>query len=133
MTPTQKTPQTDNTGSSTRPAGADDVVCSGCPDAHQCRQVWSLQRPGNLGGISLVLASAAAFLLPVLTAIVAAALTGRYLRSDDHMTLWQAAAAVSGLIAGALIGWRVVRSINKRTPVSQPTLPSQENPYARQQ
>ena len=133
MTLTQKTPTTDNTDSSARSAGADHVFCRGCPDAHQCRQVWSLPQRGNLNGARLVLASAAAFLLPVLTALLAAVLVGRYLRSAEYLTVWQGAAAALGLVAGALIGRRMVRLISGSTPPSSPTPTNQESSHGRQQ
>ena len=70
--------------------------CGRCPQADQCRQVWSTNRRGPLTPAGLSLASALAFLLPIITAIIAGALASVY--APD----WIIIAAGAGLIIGVL-------------------------------
>ena len=79
----------------------DEPVCSGCPEADKCRQVWSMPNQGSFTSAGLTLSSILVFLLPIITAIIAAALTHTFFPPQANSTRWEIAAALVGLIVGA--------------------------------
>jgi len=86
-------------------------ACDGCPGADRCRQVWSMPNRGPLTAGGLSLAGATAFLLPILTAIIAGAVAHSYL--PNSVLFWQILAVVIGLIAGCLLARMIMPLIRK--------------------
>jgi hypothetical protein len=84
------------------PSGAADKVCSGCPDADQCRQVWAAPRRGPLTPAGITLASASAFLLPLLCAILIGVAAGAYGAGSEYAAAWQIGGVIAGLMVGVL-------------------------------
>ena len=101
---TNKAQQDNNINS----ASPNEPDCGRCPLADQCRQVWSIDRQGSLTPTGLTLASALAFLLPIITAIIAGVLATAY--APD----WIIAAAAVGLVMGVLPAWLGMKLINNK-------------------
>lgn len=88
-------------------------ACSGCPQSHACRDVWSKRNDGPLRPVGLTLASAAAFLVPLVTAIGGGALAANYWPSSGKAPTGEILGALAGLIVGVLIGWVIVPRVAK--------------------
>ena len=95
-------------------AGA-DKLCGGCHHADKCRQVWSGTGNSPFSPAALSLASAAAFLLPIVCAIAAVWLCQTVAPVESAGLTWQLIAAAGGLGIGALFGWLIVSIIRRRS------------------
>ena len=91
----------------------DEPVCSGCPQADKCRQVWSMPNQGPFTSAGLTLSSILVFLLPIFIAIIAAAITHAFIPPQANTTRWEIAAAVLGLIVGAVLALMMLPLIKK--------------------
>ena len=88
--------------------------CAGCPQEHACRNVWAAENKGPLTATGMVLASLAAFALP-LAAAATGAVAGATIGGQDS---WHTAAGtLAGLAAGVALGVALVRIIRKRLHV----------------
>ena len=88
--------------------------CSGCPNAHACRDVWGAKNKGPLAPVGLTLGSAAAFLLPLVTAAVCGGVAHVMIEQDAAFPVWDMLAAAVGLALGAMLGWVVMPWIGRR-------------------
>lgn len=105
----------DGVGSETgSDASMSQRACSGCPNAHQCRDVWGRENCGPLAGAWLLLGSVIAFLLPLVIAIVAGAIVHATVEQDATLPIWDILAAGCGLVVGGVLGWVVMPAIRKR-------------------
>ena len=95
------------------PTSNEQPVCSGCPETDKCRQVWSMPNQGPFTAAGLTLSSILVFLLPILTAIIAAAVTHAFIPPQAETTRWEIAAAVGGLIVGAVLALMLLPLIKK--------------------
>ena len=91
----------------------DQKNCKDCFHADRCRQVWSESPGGTFSPAGLSLASLVAFLLPLVTAIVAGAAAHIYLIDQDNAPMAEIAAALAGLLAGAALAWLFMPSLKK--------------------
>lgn len=98
------------TAKSTEPS-----VCTGCPEAHKCRAAWSAPHQGPFSAVGLSLGSVLAFLLPITTAIIAAASVHAH-QTDPPSVLWDIIAAAFGMFLGAAIAMLVMPLIKKHFP-----------------
>ena len=90
----------------------DCFACEGCGQKHLCREVWAEPNRGPLSSAGVLVGSMLVFLLPILTAIVAAALVGNN-TANKEFSSGQAMAAVGGLIAGAIVAWLLMPLVRK--------------------
>jgi len=81
----------------------DHFACAGCGQRHLCRDVWAKPNQGPLSSTGLLVGSMLVFLLPILTAIVAAAIAGNYYTVEKEFSGVQALAAAGGAIAGVVV------------------------------
>lgn len=109
----------------------DDSHCAGCPTSDTCRQVWSLSRRGPFSPVGLSLSSAVAFLLPIITAIIAGVLADAYLSGPEPLadpsvgntfSLWIVIAVFVGLAVGAGVAWLIMPFIRRHFHV-EPSSP----------
>ena len=96
----------------------DDNICGSCPQVDKCREVWSKPNQGPFSPAGLSLCSAAGFLLPIMTAIIAGAIAHSYFSTGNKTSLWELVAAGLGLITGAAVAWLIVPIIKKRFPAN---------------
>jgi len=97
----------------------DDNVCGSCPHVDKCREVWSKPNQGPFSPAGLSLCSAAGFLLPIITAIIAGAVAHSYFSTGRKTSFWEPLAVGLGLIAGAALAWLIVPLIKKNKSGSQ--------------
>ncbi len=90
-------------------------ACGSCPNSDKCRDAWAHGNEGPLNSSGLVLSSIAAFILPLIMAIIVGSLTGSYAHPDDKM-LYQIAGSFAGLIVGGLIAYFIVRYLKEKFP-----------------
>ncbi|MBI9018338.1 MAG: SoxR reducing system RseC family protein [Phycisphaerae bacterium] len=88
--------------------------CTGCPNKDMCREVWAEENKGPLSPAGLVLSSIAAFLLPLICAIIAGSLAQKYMH--DNSDKIQIVASLGGLIVGVLIAWPIVQLLKNKFP-----------------
>jgi len=88
--------------------------CVGCPDEDKCRRVWSQPHKGPLNAAGLVISSGLAFLLPLLTAIMAGAVVHSFKDATNHVLAWEIGAALAGLLVGAMAAWSLMPLLRKR-------------------
>ena len=93
---------------------ANESACSGCPQADACRHVWSTPRRGPFNPVGLTISSGLAFLLPILTAIVAAALAHPYAPPQARFSLIEAAAGLGGLFVGVAVAMLIIPLVKRR-------------------
>jgi hypothetical protein len=91
----------------------DHFACAGCGQRHLCRDVWARPNQGPLNSTGLLVGSMLIFLLPILTAIVAAVIAGNYTATEDF-SFGQAMAAAGGFIAGVVIAWLGMPLVRKQ-------------------
>ncbi len=96
-------------------AGATQMpsVCKGCPNEHKCRDVWATPRQGPFSAGGIILASVAAFLLPIFFAILATALIRVYYTGAGIDVKVQILASLFGLAFGAGVAWMIMPLIRK--------------------
>jgi len=82
----------------------DHFACAGCGQRHLCRDVWEKPNQGPLSSTGLLVGSMLVFLLPILTAIIAAVIAGNYTVEKDFSGV-QAMAAAGGAIVGVIVAW----------------------------
>ena len=100
------------------PSGqSNQKICASCPNAHQCREVWSSPRRGPFSPTGLSLSSAVVFLLPIVSAISAGALAENFMADVDGFSHGLAVAMVTGLLLGIFAAWLILPAIKKRFPV----------------
>ena len=97
-----------------------EPFCRGCAQQDQCRRVWSGPKRDPLTPAGLSLASAVAFLLPLLTCILGGALAVHLFRESDNTFLFQALGAIFGLILGIALARLIMPFIRKRFHESAP-------------
>ena len=91
----------------------EEPVCSGCPDSDKCRQVWSMPNRGPFTSGGLLLSSILAFLLPILTAIIAGAVAHWARPAVSESPWWVIVAALVGLFVGVIIARLLMPLIKK--------------------
>ena len=94
--------------------GAERSVCGGCPHTDQCREVWGAGRRGPFSAVGLTLGSAAAFLLPWVTAILGAVAVRRLEGVREGFSVGQGLGALGGLLLGGVGAWLVMPMIRRR-------------------
>ena len=92
----------------------DRFACDGCGQKHLCREVWAEPNRGPLSAAGVLVGSMLVFLLPILAAIIAAAVAGNYTDAGTEFSVGQVIAAVCGLVAGAFIAWLLMPLVRKR-------------------
>lgn len=100
-------------------AQTDNTYCDGCSDADNCRKAWSAPRRGPFSAAGLSLGSALVFLLPLVTAIIAAAVYHYLKAPSEKFSLGQVLAAAAGLLIGACLARLLLPSIRKHFHESQ--------------
>ena len=103
----------DNKTDNTPPDSGD--VCLSCPQADECRDVWARPNKGPFNAVGLVISSILAFILPILTAIIAAALV----KSRQGATGKQILAAFIGLLIGVGLAACLIPLVRKWFPARQ--------------
>ena len=93
---------------------ANESGCSGCPQADACRHVWSTPRRGQFSPAGLSLSSGLAFLLPILTAIVATALAHPYAPPQARFSMIEAVAGLGGLSVGVAVAMLIIPLVKRR-------------------
>ncbi len=93
----------------------DKTECSTCPHNDKCRDVWSEENRGPLSPMGLAVSSAIAFLLPLVTAIIAGSIGKAYGFTLKLLVLL----VFAGLLAGAAVAMLLVFILKKRI-VRQP-------------
>ena len=91
-----------------------ETMCKGCPQGDECRKVWSAANRGPFTPTGLSLSSALVFLLPIATAIAAAAIAKAFLKEDTYATIIQFVAAGGGFVLGALVACLLMPLLKKR-------------------
>lgn len=91
-----------------------ETMCKGCPQGDECRKVWSAAYRGSFTSTGLSLSSALVFLLPIATAIAAAAIAKGFLKQETYTTIIQFVAAGGGFVLGAFVAWLLMPVIKKR-------------------
>ena len=94
-------------------SAAEQSACQGCPHTDQCRDVWGAARRGPFSAAGLSLGSAAAFLLPWVTAIAGAVVVRGFEAERAGFSAGQALGALGGLLLGGVGAWLVMPMIRK--------------------
>ena len=93
---------------------SNESACSGCPQADACRDVWSQPRRGPFNPVGLSISSGLAFLLPVMTAIVAIVLAHPFAPPEARFSLIEAAAGLGGLFVGVVVAMLIIPFVKRR-------------------
>lgn len=95
-------------------------ACDSCPQSHACRDVWAKPNQGPFSPGGLILASILAFIVPIITAVIAAAIVRHNTDPTGHTAVNEILAALAGLLAGVALAWRVMPCIKKHFPAPRP-------------
>lgn|GEM_PF-3201809 len=88
-------------------------VCTGCPQADQCREVWSIPRRGPFTPTGLSLSSALVFLLPLVTAIIAGVIFQARMTAEKGINFWGFMVVGIGFLAGVFMAWLIMPFMKK--------------------
>ena len=93
-------------------------ACDSCPHSHACRDVWAKPNHGPFSPGGLILASILAFIVPIITAVIAAAIVRHSTDQTGHTSVNEILAALAGLLAGAALAWLIMPFIKKHFPAT---------------
>ncbi len=90
-------------------------ACSSCPQSDECRDVWAKPNKGPFSAVGLVISSILVFILPIVTAIIAAAIV----KSRQGATGKQIVAALIGLLIGVGLAACFTPLVRRRFPADK--------------
>ena len=100
-------------------------ACNQCPHNDKCHDVWAQSNHGPFSPGGLILASILAFIIPIVTAVIAASIvrhtSGQPSQSPNTSTN-EILAALGGFIAGATLAWLGMPILKKHFPANNQTM-----------